>query len=727
MNIIFVAPCDFLGNSAFHIFALAQQLVKRNHDCLVLTPGDPSTVWLHGSPTFRVGGQSATYDNPRPVFTDGRTADIVHAWTPREHVRRLTEVLVEANDCPYVVHMEDHEEQILVDAFKGVPAAELQNLPNEVLDAVIGSDMFHPRRGRALIAEASGFTCVTNSLLSFAPEGTPSAAFYPGYDVEFSAEISNRKSIRHTIGLTDDETAVLFAGNTHRSIFDDVSALYLAIGLLQRRGRKVRLVRTGRDAVDLGWTAQELNQLGVIDLGFVPRQRMPEIMQACDILVQPGQINTFNRHRFPSKLPEFLATGHPTILPDCNLGFDLVDGVNAIKLKVGDANDIANCIERIFELPDRGRSIGSAGREFATNHLTWEAAATIVEEIHRDAVAHDRKPPSFSIAPAGDLPIRTIAFYTGYPQANQPRDWNWNDVVGAERQFPTHRQPRIPGDLGFYDWRLPDTLHLQAQAAKAAGISAFCYRLTGSEEDAGVLNAIASGPDFPFCFLLSGVGAITPDAVNSALVELWRDKRHIAFNHAPLLVIDGAAAIPDPIPVVLALRCAARKRGIARLHVVWLQSSAQENCAGWGLDAIITAPFRIGDHRFLDRNAFTDPGSVFKGVLRDYIGTALSFQAHLAEGIPTYAAVMPGWDTTPVEDPPQIFLNDSINAYRYWLGREARRSFEIREQQPPVIFIHAWNDWAHGAYLEPEQGSSPQKLSATRLGLCDGVADYLKH
>ena len=70
--------------------------------------------------------------------------------------------------------------------------------------------------------------------------------------------------------------------------------------------------------------------------------------------------------------------------------------------------------------------------------------------------------------------------------------------------FRGHYQPRVPGDLGFYDLRLPETRAAQADLA-AYGVKAFCYwhywfgggrRLLERPFD----EVLHSGePDFPFC------------------------------------------------------------------------------------------------------------------------------------------------------------------------------------------------------------------------------------
>src|SRR5262245_25255382 len=51
----------------------------------------------------------------------------------------------------------------------------------------------------------------------------------------------------------------------------------------------------------------------------------------------------------------------------------------------------------------------------------------------------------------------------------------WINVVQARPLFPTHYQPHLPSDLGFYDLRVPEARQAQADLAREYGIHAFCY------------------------------------------------------------------------------------------------------------------------------------------------------------------------------------------------------------------------------------------------------------
>src|SRR5262249_41797768 len=110
-------------------------------------------------------------------------------------------------------------------------------------------------------------------------------------------------------------------------------------------------------------------------------------MRLADVLVQPGSPDAFNDYRFPSKLPEFFATGRPVVLPATNLGRFVRDGEEAVLLHRGDALEIAAAVDRLLDDDDLRLRLGRGARACAEGSFSWSASADKLRRLYERALS----------------------------------------------------------------------------------------------------------------------------------------------------------------------------------------------------------------------------------------------------------------------------------------------------------------------------------------------------
>jgi hypothetical protein len=373
--------------------------------------------------------------------------------------------------------------------------------------------------------------------------------------------------------------------------------------------------------------------------------------------------------------------------------------------------------------------------------------------------------------------VRAIAFYL--PQFHpipENDDWwgkgftDWTNVVAGRPRFPGHYQPHLPADLGFYDLRLEETRVAQAGLARAAGIEGFCYyhywfqgkRLLGRPLD----DLRASGkPDFPFALcwanetwsrtwsgrdhdvlIQQGYSEDDHRAHVHWLAPVLADPRYIRVDGRPLLLIYRPDAIPE-----LGRMVAGWKRhcedaiGMAP-HLVGVRTGfSVGDTSAWmdaGLDAAID--FQPSRHFFPAPESRAGKAvSVARRLLperwydalrdnprlgRRELNNIVDYRAYVAgwksrapaAGLPDYPCVFPSWDNSVRRAAATIIENHDPALYADWLSAAIERVV-TRPREQRLVFLNAWNEWAEGCHLEPDQRHGSRFLEATRVALQPGL------
>jgi glycosyltransferase involved in cell wall biosynthesis len=349
LNILFANYGDFATNSLNHIAGFANELSRRGHSCIVAVPRNPDSVRTLDEPLFIPWTFEEVLTIPNH-FPDSLPADIIHAWTPRECVRRFVEAYEQTHAVPVLVHLEDNEEHLL-ESYYRVSFEELRkSIPLED-NPIWTAGMSHPNRYRSFLNLADGATLITPSLGDFLSPETPRIRLNPPVDLDFFSPRPTDPVLRDSLGLGPEDKVIIYHGSVTSANRGDLRKLFLAVSLLNRDGIPTRVIRTGFSDPDFerlfGYDLLNF----AIDLGYIERSKLPGLLALADVLVQPGTDDRFNRYRLPSKIPEFLASGKPVIIPRTNIGLELTHEVEVLLLERGDPVEIAENCKRIFTDP----------------------------------------------------------------------------------------------------------------------------------------------------------------------------------------------------------------------------------------------------------------------------------------------------------------------------------------------------------------------------------------
>ncbi len=335
--------------------------------------------------------------------------------------------------------------------------------------------------------------------------------------------------------------------------------------------------------------------------------------------------------------------------------------------------------------------------------------------------------------PENNTEIRLIAFYLPqfHPIKENDDAWGkgfteWTNVTKAIPQFSGHYQPRLPGELGFYDLRSKEIQKKQIELAKNYGIHGFCYHyywFNGKKVLERPLEQILSNPelDFPFCInwanenwtkrwdglenevILKQDHSFEDDMAFIKEIEpILKDPRYIRVNGKPLLMLYRPSLFPEIKETVKRWRKYCDTCGIGEIYLVL--SHAHEHTDPTHIDFDAATEFapntfqvpEISKHlEFYNKN--------YQGHVFDY-NFAIDYSMTREEtNFVKFRSLCPGWDNEARKPGKGIsFHNASPERYSKWLEYLLYNTQKQKQGDEKIIFINAWNEWAEGAYLEPD-------------------------
>lgn len=367
--------------------------------------------------------------------------------------------------------------------------------------------------------------------------------------------------------------------------------------------------------------------------------------------------------------------------------------------------------------------------------------------------------------------VKPIAIY--FPQFHaiaENNSWwgegftDWESVKTGKPKFPSHDQPRVPLNGYYYDQSQIETLRWQIDLARKYGIYGFChyhYWFDGRQLLETPSNLVLENRDldFPFCLSWANetwsrrwdgrdndilIEQTHPPSEDSwsrhfnYLIQFWEDERAIKVDGKPVFVIYRPYRIPKISKMLDFWRKRAEDHGLKGLYFIVQKqyehptrdclSAFDAEFQFQPFEAIYSSGF--GGHsihhatwfRFV--RALPDKIQDRLRALRAKHTKELTFFDYdkvweqiiaVRQGIlTTYPGAFADWDNTArYKERATIYRGASPERFEYWFTQLVQ-GMEERRLPEDFIFFNAWNEWAEGAYLEPDEKHGHAYLEAIR-------------
>ena len=374
--------------------------------------------------------------------------------------------------------------------------------------------------------------------------------------------------------------------------------------------------------------------------------------------------------------------------------------------------------------------------------------------------------------------MKIIAFYL--PQFhNIPEndEWwgngftEWTNVKKAKPLYEGHKQPRVPLGGNYYNL-LDDNVKIwQADLAKKYGVYGFCYyhywfngkMLLEKPMEQMLANKEV---DMPFCICWANepwtkawVGDERKLLIAQEygqeeewkqhfmyLLPFFKDERYITKDGKPLFVFYRPDIVPCMKEMIETWDKLAKENGLSGITFAfqsgdydwnnskeanlfdydiefqppyashWLYSndgkfvSALKKCrrllAGWAGKKFGIDLYRYGTAQY-------------KKMTGQTVANYDSMWQKIIEAKPVRSNSIPGafvkWDNTPRHGERGQINVGTPEKFEYYLSKQIKHARE--DYHEDMIFMYAWNEWAEGGYLEPDEDDKYGYLEAIKRAL----------
>lgn len=364
--------------------------------------------------------------------------------------------------------------------------------------------------------------------------------------------------------------------------------------------------------------------------------------------------------------------------------------------------------------------------------------------------------------------MKVIAFYLPqfHPIPENDDIWGkgfteWTNVRNAKPLYEGHEQPVVPYNNNYYDLRDINVMKWQANLAKKYGVYGFCiyhYWIEGRKLLERPLEQLLVNPDVDINFCISWAnhswtdswkgtnkmliaqtygGKEDWDAHFEYLLPFFKDKRYILVNGKPLLLIFNPEDIPNLNKMLDYWQERAQNEGFKGIAFAYqnyyfgMKKHKDDSRFEYGVEH--QPAYAFADYRSKITMFIREKGYKFLSYMQKKLNisinmdvTALEFMDYkklwdkVIDRMPADSKRIPGafsgWDNTPRKGKNGLVVKGaSPEIFQDYMTKQIARARDIYHKD--MLFIAAWNEWAEGSMLEPDQKNGYAYLEAIKNAL----------
>ena len=194
--------------------------------------------------------------------------------------------------------------------------------------------------------------------------------------------------LRHQLGLKGAVIGYIGRLASQKGVMDLVAAIRTA-SQDSKLDLSVLLVGDGelRGQVERE-ASQHLGPNMLLITGHVPHGRIPEYVNALDVLVLPSRTTKYWKEQFGRVLIEALACEVPVIGSDSgHIPYLIEDTGGGLVFREGDSADLSAKIRQLVDNPDTARALAQHGRQRVLEKYTWSQTAAQFHQVLRQVAA----------------------------------------------------------------------------------------------------------------------------------------------------------------------------------------------------------------------------------------------------------------------------------------------------------------------------------------------------